>query len=262
MARLLGASMSSSQYQFHIAGVLDQESPSEQRARLVRDLHDGLAQDLWFMNLQVKLLQDALRARRIAQANELVDELRQSLETGYSEVRSLILELQRPPRSTDLSTELSRLSEQLRRRTGVEVDLSVSLSNERSLSPVVAGQLVKIAREAVTNIAKHAEAGRVRLQLSTSAEDIRLVVADDGQGFEPHRRLKGRHLGIRSMQERVASIGGKLLIRSAPGYGTTIYITAPTALEWERSETPKARDRGTAKGKRVQEGISNARAVG
>src|SRR3954451_12324264 len=109
--------MASEESGFRIAGVLEREGAGAagERARLARDLHDGLAQDLWFMNLQVKLLQDALRARRFTQANELVSELRQALESGYTEVRSLVTELQKPSETIDFVAELNQLIQQFRK---------------------------------------------------------------------------------------------------------------------------------------------------
>src|SRR3954451_864498 len=102
--------MASEESGFRIAGVLEREGAGAagERARLARDLHDGVAQDLWFMNLQVKLLQDALKARRSRQAGELAEELRHALESGYSDVRALVNELQQRPEPADLAEGTGR----------------------------------------------------------------------------------------------------------------------------------------------------------
>ena len=90
--------------------------------------------------------------------------------------------------------------------------------------------LYRVAREALHNTVKHARAGRIELSLACDAEGIGLEVADDGVGFDPSGAFPG-HLGLRSMRERVAALGGTLEIDSAPGRGTRVRarIPSPTA---------------------------------
>ena len=209
---------------------------ARERARLLRDLHDGLAQDLWFMNLQVKLLQDAVRARRQAQANELVAELRQALEWGFIEVRSLMAELQRPPEPVDLATELARLTEQFPKRGGATVELNVDLRDPAKLDAPIVTQLVRFTREALANVAKHATATRVVVRVAADDHEVRMLITDNGRGFDPVQRVDGHHLGLRSMRARIASLGGRIVIWSAPGRGTTLYFSAPLSLDQAQSD--------------------------
>src|SRR3954453_13582794 len=106
--------VASEEIEFRIAGVLEREGAGAagERARLARDLHDGMAQDLWFMNLQVKLLQDALKARRYRQAGGLAEELRPALESGYSDVRALVNGLHQSPAPAGPAEGRARRSQQ------------------------------------------------------------------------------------------------------------------------------------------------------
>src|SRR5436190_2553710 len=182
--------VASEEIEFRIAGVLEREGAGAagERARLARDLHDGLAQDLWFMNLQVKLLQDALKARRYRQAGELAAELRQALESGYSDVRALVNALQQRPEPADLAEGLARLAQQFRRRGGPPLDLQLDLAEESRIAPAVVDQLLRVIQEALSNVAKHAAASEARVHLSANGEEIRLVIGDDGRGFDPNVR--------------------------------------------------------------------------
>jgi signal transduction histidine kinase len=228
------------------SGALTGEAPAAamERVRLARDLHDGIAQDLWFMSLQAKLLQDALQAGRFGEANELVAELRQALENSYTEVRGLCSELLHPMEATDFVAELERLTQRFGRLGGLPIQLAVDIADGTGPSGAVATQLVWVAREALANIVKHAAARRVRVSISADEHEVRMVIADDGRGFCRARRLHRRRLGLRSMRTRVASLGGKLVIRSAPGHGTTLWISAPLWLDRAR-HGPTLRIEGT-----------------
>ncbi len=214
----------------------DPTANADERARLAQHLHDGLAQDLWFMNVQVKRLQDALEATQFAQATALATELRQALERLHQDVRALMQSLQQPADSLDFVAELTRLSDDPRLRSGSSVVLEVDLDETTRPSTAVATRLTRVVREALVNIAKHARASSVHIRVSAEGESLRIVIADNGRGFDPTQRRDPRQLGIRSMRERMQAMGGKLVIRSAPGHGTTLYVRAPLALDWDRND--------------------------
>jgi signal transduction histidine kinase len=110
------------------------------------------------------------------------------------------------------------------------VPVEVEVGEEVELDPDVEHQVLRIAQEAVTNALRHARAGRVTVSLSPvdSGAGVVLRVSDDGSGFDPEARaLRARRLGLTSMHERAASLGGTLTVDSAPGRGTTVELRLP-----------------------------------
>src|SRR5690606_14354367 len=112
-----------------------------------------------------------------------------------------------------------------------EVPVDLTLGDLPGLEPDVEHQVLRVAQEAVTNALRHAGASGVRVCLGPDDElagHVTLVVADDGRGFDPAARgLRSRRLGLTSMHERAASLGGALVIESAPGRGTTVRLRFP-----------------------------------
>ena len=90
--------------------------------------------------------------------------------------------------------------------------------------------LFRIVQEAVNNVLRHAQAQHVRVVLTRSDDNVRLDVADDGQGFDVQLPRSGRHIGLWSMRERVEQLGGQFELRSAPGQGTTVTAVLPLPL--------------------------------
>ncbi|HOG47477.1 MAG TPA: ATP-binding protein, partial [Anaerolineae bacterium] len=89
--------------------------------------------------------------------------------------------------------------------------------------------LYRIAQEALSNIARHARAGRVELTLSVGEGSVTLAISDDGVGFDTQREYPG-HLGLRSMAERAQGVGGRLEVTSAPGQGSWVLVTVPVQM--------------------------------
>jgi signal transduction histidine kinase len=123
-----------------------------------------------------------------------------------------------------LTAALAKQSAALRARHGIEVD--GNLCEEPDVPLKTKEALYRIAQEALTNAVKHAQATRLGLRLSHDKESIVLEVSDDGLGFDPTGSYPG-HLGLRSMRERAARLGGVLNVESAPGQGTRIRARFP-----------------------------------
>lgn len=202
----------------------------EERRHIARELHDQLAQDLTGLILGLKALQDsapadAQRAERIAQL--------QAMAVGIAEeVRGLALKL-RPSVLDDLglALALSNYIEQWSARANVAVDLHTSGLDEHRLSLAVETTLYRLVQEALTNVMKHAQAAEVSVIIERHADEVRLIVEDDGRGFSappaPSEPDELPRLGLTGMQERVALLNGTLTIESAPGSGTTIIARLP-----------------------------------
>lgn len=184
---------------------------AEERRRMARDLHDGLAQELAFI---VGRATD-LRAR----GDPELAHVAAAAERAFDESRRAIHALTTTA-DESLEVALARAAEDVARRVGTEVRFDLEAGVQ--VAPQVRETLVRIVREAVTNAARHGGAGRVRVEL-TNREAIRLVVSDDGRGFRPEQTLPG--FGLVSMRERADAVGGHLSVASEPGKGTTVEMT-------------------------------------
>jgi signal transduction histidine kinase len=147
-------------------------------------------------------------------------------EAGLAEMRALIFEL-RPDalESEGLITALEKQAAALYARHEIRVNTELC-DEEPPMSPETKEALYRIAQEAMQNTVKHARAANVDLRLEQENGSVALEVSDDGSGFDPSGSFPG-HLGLRSMRERAAQIGGTLEIESAPGEGTRVLTRIP-----------------------------------
>jgi signal transduction histidine kinase len=201
------------------AGVLDE------RQRMAREIHDTLAQGLTGIITQVQAAQriwdspDQARAhvdRALGLARDSLAEARRSVQA----LRPRELEGARLP---DALGDLGR-----RWADGSGVDFNVEVTGDRvPLSPAIEVALFRVAQEALTNVAKHADASRVGLTLSYLGDVVLLDVRDDGCGM---RTGNGRGFGLNSMTQRIRSVGGTVEIESMPGEGTAVSASVPAIV--------------------------------
>lgn len=153
---------------------------------------------------------------------EPLDYILSLAEAGLSEMRALIFEL-RPEslRNEGLVAALTKQSDALRARHKLEV--SVDFGPEPDISLDAKEALYRIAQEAMQNVARHAHATRVELTLKDCDEQLVLEICDNGRGFDVSLEFPG-HLGLQSMRERAAHVGGNFHIQSRPNAGTTISV--------------------------------------
>lgn len=190
---------------------LERQATSEERRRVARDLHDGLAHELAFI---------ASKARRINAPGEM-KELSGAADRALDEARRAItvLSLSTPQ---SLVTALTQTAEDLGARLGVHV--LVDLDEDVEVNAEIAEQLLRIAREGLTNAAVHGDPHYVTVILRHEADDgYRLVIADDGRGFDPGN-VDPTRFGLVSMRERAASFGGSFSVESSPGGGTRLEV--------------------------------------
>jgi signal transduction histidine kinase len=195
----------------------------EERNRLARELHDAVSQKLFGVVLSAESAA-TLADRDPAAAREQLTRLGTLAREAQAELRSLIDELRPPsPAAEGLAIALRKHVAVLRRVFGTEVDLRVT--GAPRLEPEAEGEVFRIAQEALQNALRHARAGRVEVRLVADDGHLGLAVTDDGVGFEASdAELRGRRLGLTSMEERARALGGALSIESAPGAGTTIRL--------------------------------------
>jgi signal transduction histidine kinase len=196
-----------------------------ERNRLALELHDAVSQKLFSLVLTAEAAGTVL-GRDDAAARVHVARLQELAREALEELRSLILELRPPELERDgLCGALRKHVELLRRVHKVEIALAVD--DAVALGPGGDREVLRIAQEALTNAVRHAGAKHVGVRLGADGGSVVLEVSDDGVGFEPSDpELRSRRLGLTSMEERAARLGGRLEIRSAPGAGTTVRLEA------------------------------------
>lgn len=202
---------------------------SEERNRLARELHDSVTQSLFSMTLICQALPRLLE-RSPAQARERIDRLNELGRGALTEMRALIFEL-RPAALEDegLMTALRKHVDAFRSREAISVQLV--LEGERRLPAATEEGIFRVAQEALNNVAKHAQARRVDVLLVLREREAELTVEDDGIGFDLDRApQQPRSLGMTSMRERAAILGGHLTVSSTPGQGTRICLSLPLAI--------------------------------
>jgi signal transduction histidine kinase len=207
--------------------VLD-EAVLEERERLARELHDGLAQVLGYVNTHTLAIEKLLAANRSDEAEAQVERMRQAALRAYEDVREAILGLRSG--HDGLGPSLRQYVDEFGHMTGIEVELRVDRAIESvRLAPDVEVQLIRITQEALANVRKHARAKSVSVDLRSENGSVVIEVADDGFGFDPDHpvRTGWPHFGLQSMRERTEAIGGKFELWSELGSGTRIVVHAP-----------------------------------
>ncbi|MFB3880924.1 MAG: histidine kinase [Armatimonadota bacterium] len=202
----------------------------EERERIARELHDGLGQALTAIKLDVTAARRNLDGGS-GEAGESLEKARRVAEESLDELRRMVFDL-RPPALDHLGLAAALESYCRAFEQRFEVAVSVSADGLKTRLPFdVETALYRISQEALTNISKHAGATRCSLKLEHARDEIRLIVQDNGRGFdaaaisEPNGALRG--IGILSMERRAEELGGAFRIESRPGEGTAILVAVP-----------------------------------
>ena len=210
------------------------EAQESERRRIARELHDEAGQALTSILFGVRELR---RARDVADARRAADAITSLVSEALDDVRRLASEL-RPQILDDfgLVPALERLTQSFADRTGIEVQLRTPEDEER-LTSEQETTLYRVAQEALTNVAKHARAASVAVELGRRDEHVELTVRDDGRGMDAPPR-PGASFGLAAMRERVALVGGTFRIETTPGGGTTLRVSVPLAFGLGSSGQP------------------------
>jgi signal transduction histidine kinase len=205
----------------------------EERQRLARELHDSVSQALYGIVLNASTADEIFDVEP-AQVRGLLHDVLRLADAGLAELRALIFELR--PETLEREGLVGALEKQVaavRARHGLDVRMNVA--SEPDLPHAAKEVLYRVAQEALHNAAKHARARTLDLALDVSETEVDLRVTDDGRGFDPLGEFPG-HLGLQSMRERAAAVGGVLEIDSAPGEGTRLCARIPVAAHARGSE--------------------------
>jgi two-component system nitrate/nitrite sensor histidine kinase NarX len=193
----------------------------EERQRLARNLHDAINQSLFSAGLIAEVL-PRLWDRDQQEARRSLEDLRKLTRGAMAEMRALLAEL-RPSTLTDaeLGDLLSLLGNAFTGRTNIPA--KVRVTGQGILPAEVQVTIYRICQEALNNVAKHAAASLVEIDLKHAGNALELSIRDDGQGFDPQQTASG-HYGLSMMHERAEGVGAQLSILSQPGQGTALTI--------------------------------------
>jgi len=197
----------------------------EERERIGRDLHDGIIQRIYGVTLGLDDVPE-IALQDPAAAAERVDRAIDALHAAIAEIRTFIYGLRPvldgPSRMADA---LESLAEETRLNTALQ--LEVTAAGVAAIPVAIGTELLSIAREALSNVIRHAAATHATVEVRAANREARLEIADDGTGFDATLPGPGGHHGLANMRRRAESLGGRLVVESAPDRGTRIIVTLP-----------------------------------
>jgi signal transduction histidine kinase len=194
----------------------------EERTRLARELHDGLAQDLWFAKLKHQRLIPYVPDDQ----KELAEEVTQAIDSAIQEAKQAVVTMRAAEdRERPLEELMSRTIDEFAARSGVRADFSAADLPE-ALPPRTQVEVLRVLQEALTNVRKHADATVVRVSADFQDNTMRLTIVDNGRGFRPEE-TSGDGLGVQGMKERARLMGGDLRVMSEPSGGTAVDLIVP-----------------------------------
>jgi two-component system nitrate/nitrite sensor histidine kinase NarX len=208
-----------------LADQMEYRAARDERFRLAREIHDGLAQTLAYLKIQTAQMLNYLNNGKMDNLETSLSSSYQTLSEAYQDARREIDDL-RFVAETDTQDWLVSLALGFRDDTGLEVDVS-KLHINAMLPLAVQSQLIRIAQEALNNVRQHAQAEKVAIAGSIQAGEVVLEISDNGRGFEPETVDIGSRYGLVGMRERTDMVGGEFQIISMQDRGTTIRVSIP-----------------------------------
>ena len=207
---------------------IEREAIIEERRRVAREIHDGVAQSLGYVNLKAKLVSDSLSSQNTVQAITELNEIQKVVQDTYDDIRESIDQLSAEIRNLDIVPAMANYIREFGDNNGIKVQF-VYPKPFPNLSPVAELQLLRISQEALTNVRRHAQATEVEVRLDNTKEVVEMIVKDNGQGFslsDLEESPPGYH-GLNIIKERAETLGGELNISTAPGEGTALMVSLP-----------------------------------
>jgi signal transduction histidine kinase len=199
-----------------------QRAELEASARLAREVHDGLSQDLWLAKLKQGRL---ARLQLSPAARGLAIELGDAVDRALGGARAVLDTLRSGPEGPTIGESLERAVDDFSERFGIRTEFTSS-GSAPALPSRTAAELLRVVLEALTNVHKHADATVVRVSAVWESAAFEIAIADNGRGFDP-AAIDGSSYGVRGMRERAALIGGEIEIVSRPRDGTRVVVRVP-----------------------------------
>ena len=203
-----------------------------ERTRISREMHDGLAQVLGYINTKAQAVEEFIINKNLQAAEDHLKEMSETARQAYREVREGILALRtQVGADRSLSDALNEFISEYRHQLGQSTKVKQTIPDAMDLSPLQEVQILRIVQEALTNIRKHAQARNVSVTIRQQNEELQVEVSDDGRGFNPLavKREEWPHLGLQTMQERAEAVGGTFEVDSTPGKGTKLRVSIPNS---------------------------------
>ncbi len=204
----------------------------EERERISKELHDGLAQVLGYVITKSQATRQLLR--KMSMANDYLEELEKVAQDVYTDTREAILGLKTAVSSDrNIVTALREYSTRFSQMHGIKTKVEVDDRIIPSLSPQVEVQAIRVVQEALCNVRKHAQASHALIKVSSAEGKVTIIVEDDGKGFDVEKVSKTdwTKCGLRNIKERADSIHSNLNIESWPESGTRITLCIPVVPE-------------------------------
>ncbi len=203
----------------------------EERQRIASEMHDGVAQTLSYVDLRAAEAVELAEAGRSEATADVLRCVREAIAQASREARQAIVTLQEnPPRRYALQDQLTGLLNEPAANGGPPIELAITLPPPPLFLPSAENeQVIRVAREALLNAWRHAEASHIAVRLEQSATEAAVVVEDDGRGFDPGAQVLdgGHHFGLSIMRARAARLGGRLTVSSTLGQGTRVVLSWP-----------------------------------
>lgn len=203
----------------------------EERRRIAREIHDGLAQSMAHLVLRTEISERMLEQGQLQEAQSEIRSLRSQVRTGLEEVRKIIFNL-RPMTLDDLGLvpTLRKLTQDFEEKYKIHTRFNLK-GQEFRLSSAMEVAIYRFVQEAFSNVLKHAQATHVELEMTFSAKEVKIKVEDNGIGFkssEMDEKLRqGSHFGLVGMRERIEMLEGRFNLESRPNEGTRIEMRVP-----------------------------------
>lgn len=215
----------------------------EERDRIAKEIHDGLAQVLGYISLKSATAQQMLASQKLAETNIELKEIEKVAQEAYTDAREAILGLR-----TSVGIEgglvhaLREYITRVQRGSNLSIELDVEKGQQFGFLPATEVQLIRIIQEALTNVRKHARATEAVVRFRLSDGVARVSVEDNGHGFDVNTVInrEGPHFGLQAMRERAERVGGIFRIESSPWKGTKVEVLLPLKTEEEKVEVPQS----------------------
>lgn len=193
----------------------------DERGRLAREIHDGVAQHLAFLKMRVAWL----RRSSGGVTDEQLMQIESVIERALTEARYAISTLRASPMGGSAAEAITQYAAELSEVSGLPISVQPP-ATDVEITPTAGVELFRIVQEALNNVRKHAQAKRVEIRMASRDSGLEIEIEDNGTGFTEGSDALG-HFGLQIMEERANSVGGWLRVESAPREGTTVRVWVP-----------------------------------